>query len=133
MSSISGISSSSNLYTPNVRKTTSSSTENPFENSLESLVSDGTITQEQEDAIAEALKPPTDKFAAPPAPPEEEENPLKDLLESLTSNGTITQEQEDAIAEILRPFNITAATDSYLELQDSMQNAMNGSEFSMDV
>ena len=56
MSSISGISSFTNLYTQTVKRSNDSS-EDPFENALDSLVSDGTITQEQEDAIAAALQP----------------------------------------------------------------------------
>jgi len=164
MSSISGISSSSSLYTQSVREKTNNSKDNSFENTLDSLVSNGTITEDQEDIIAEALKPPTgSKPPAPPkdenplkaaldelvsdgtitqeqedaiaqtlAPPEEKpefsleeetQNLLQDLLDNLRNNGTITQEQQNAITEAFTPFQITAASEGYLELQNAIQNA----------
>lgn len=87
--------------------TNSSNSDNPLKNSLDSLVSDRTITQDQEDTIAKKLTPP-DKGAPPPPPPpkkssdsDDSDNSIQSLLKSLVSDGTITDDQEDAITKVL--------------------------------
>ena len=105
--------------------------ENPLKAALDALVSDGTITEDQEDAIAEALAPPEEKpeFSLE----EETQNLLQDLLDNLRNNGTITQEQQDAITEAFSPFQITAASEGYLELQSAMQNAATANGLSTSI
>lgn len=93
---------------------------NPLEAVLDGLVSDGTITSDQKDAIAAALAPKDgdssfkmqmDKPIGPPPPPpsdsEEvtEADYLQELLQSLVDDNKISDDQKDEIENILQmPF-----------------------------
>ena len=70
---------------------------------LDSLVSSGAITSEQETMIASALKPPEKPEEDSSTGRTDEDNPLKKALDSLVSSGTITSDQETAIASALKP------------------------------
>jgi competence protein ComGC len=74
--------------------------EGQFTDPLEELVASGTITEDQEEAIREALQ----KNAQPPARPmgmEAHGNPMKDTLSALVEDETITEDQKTAIEEAL--------------------------------
>lgn len=107
MSSINGVSTNSDLYNSTVNSTKAASSKtastsasgNPMKDSLDSLVSAGTITQDQESTVASALVPPRDGFD----PSSASGNPVKDSLDSLVSVGTLTQDQEDSVAKAIAP------------------------------
>ena len=67
-----------------------------FPDPLEGLVSDGTITSDQKEAIVSAMESSSMDVS-------EEFNPLQATLESLVSDGTITSDQQEAIASALAP------------------------------
>jgi hypothetical protein len=64
---------------------------NGFKTALDSLVTAGTITQAQEDAITTALTPKKGAFQ------KGQNGGFKTALDSLVTAGTITQAQETAI------------------------------------
>lgn len=70
---------------------------------LAGLVSDGTITSEQEQAIKEALETARMAYATQAGAQNASSNAtLKDPLSSLVSSGTITEEQKEAVSEALK-------------------------------
>jgi competence protein ComGC len=70
---------------------------------LAGLVSDGTITSEQEQAIKEALETARMAYATQAGAQNASSNAtLKDPLSSLVSSGAITEEQKEAVSEALK-------------------------------
>jgi competence protein ComGC len=63
---------------------------------LDSLVSSGTITEDQETAIANILMFSSGENST------SQTNPFEDILDSLVSAGTITQDQETAIGSAFK-------------------------------
>lgn len=87
---------------------------------LDDLVADGTITQEQADAVREAVRAEAcERLAARrlhPLP-----GILSEALDDLVADGTITQEQADAVVEALRerlPCAHAAETDAAAEASE---------------
>jgi len=70
---------------------------------LDSLVSDGTITSDQANAIFNSMNSDS-------ADVSDGSNPLKTTLDSLVNDGTISSDQESSIAEALAPKDDGAAS-----------------------
>lgn len=67
---------------------------NPVTSTLDTLVSSGTITQTQEDAILKALE---DSMKTNKSDSNKSNKTITNPLDSLVSSGTITQDQETTI------------------------------------
>lgn len=84
--------------------TRSSDFEQMIEEALDKLVSSDAITQEQEDAVKEALTNACQNATPPPPPPQGDfAQVLNDSLESLVSAGTISADQATAVANAMQP------------------------------
>jgi hypothetical protein len=106
MSSISSISSNYYSYEQkNATSRTNSSFKSTLASALDKLVKAGTITDDQEEAISEALSPSDDSTSSSTSvlSSSQSDNPLKSALDSLVSAGTITNDQESSIAAALAP------------------------------
>jgi len=88
--------SSNNVQTPGFFHTQLAKVNGGFKSHLDSLVTAGTITQAQEDAVQTAMMPKKGAFQG-------HKNGFKTALDSLVTAGTITQAQEDAITTALTP------------------------------
>ena len=67
-----------------------------YQTALDGLVDEGTITQEQSEAVTENMAAKGDKIKNDGA---RIERPLSDILEELVTDDVLTQEQADAISE----------------------------------
>jgi hypothetical protein len=82
---------------------------NPITGALDSLVSEGTITDEQAGAIASAIQEAMSGGSAPDTADADAgtqsavTNPLESLLGSLVSDGTLTEDQAASAAQALTP------------------------------
>jgi hypothetical protein len=103
---ISGISGDSIQLSPDALASSKSSSNNDmFSSVLDSLVSSGTITQDQENSITDAFKSARNSF---PTYSNGSKGNSQSPLNQLVSSGTITKDQENAIEQLLEP----SATDT---------------------
>jgi polyhydroxyalkanoate synthesis regulator phasin len=98
MSSISGVSGSNNWYSENSSQAQAQTKK--INSTLDSLVSSGTISQDQETSIESALSSAfqSNSTQASSAPAAAQTSPL----DSLVANGTLTQDQANAVDSALR-------------------------------
>ncbi|MDR3601913.1 MAG: hypothetical protein P4L49_15735 [Desulfosporosinus sp.] len=87
--------SNTSVQAPKFSQTQSGRADGGFKSHLDSLLSAGTITQAQEDAIQTALTATKDDSQKGP------NDGFKTALDTLVTAGTITQAQEDAIQTAL--------------------------------
>ncbi len=87
-------------------------------NPLDSLVESETITQEQADAIKQALEDSMQSKGMPPPPPDG--STLADILDSLVTEGTISEEQETSISSVFQ-----SAIKAYMTQSDAAENLWN--------
>lgn len=90
-------------------------------NPLDSLVSDGTITQDQADAIQSAFQSAWQSNQASGTYNSKPTNPL----DSLVSSGTITQDQEDAIKNAFKSARQAEQQQTNKVQEDSTDNPVN--------
>ncbi|NLW92118.1 MAG: copper amine oxidase N-terminal domain-containing protein [Syntrophomonadaceae bacterium] len=74
-----------------------------FSDQLSSLVTAGTLTQEQADAVQAALKPSDESKANTTPPTTDPSSLMQGKLDALVAAGTITSEQAEAIMEAIQP------------------------------
>ena len=99
---------------------------------LDSLVSAGTITADQENAVKSALEADGKVGKMPPPPPPEKDNDkLSSILESLINDGKITTDQRETILNALQTVSQSdnktgsvTATDSISALKTAFESAL---------
>lgn len=91
-----------------------SNTTDTFDSTLDSLVSNGTITQDQENSIKSAFTSAKNSFSS------YSNTSSQFPLDNLVSNGTITQNQEDSIKSAL----IAAKKSSYYDKIEKQAQAI---------
>lgn len=82
------------------------------------------VSQEQEEAIREAVAPPMQGSAPPPPPPKGSEDMLSEALNSLVSDGTISEDQEEDIFDAL--FSYAADNSDNEDAGSTLGDALDG-------
>ena len=78
-----------------------------MKDALDGLVSDGTITSDQESSIGSALKPQTQSSNVSTTGSTSFEDKMKAQLESLVSAGTISSDQLSSIISAIAPPSVS--------------------------